>query len=416
MKYSKEFYEQQSLRRDRLKRQSQLSERKTTAQNLAKQGISTDDSQPYERERVLEDDLEDEALQIKQAQKNIAQLFKDKEEAAILLNRLRSVDSIPSFNAKFPRIFRELKSNYGDIKSDDAYYIILDVISSQNEALTNKSFDNILTSHMTQIKNEMKNINNKSEEQKLKDDLMKLDAVKKTYKRLNPEGKEILESLEDMETIINFVDDDGLNRIYNEEGNKDDEYIEEDDEYEEEERDENALIRQFSAEEIEQLFIDADNESLKGIATDLGINLKSLKAINTAKNNKKKGNNKRPSGAEYIAKRLIKANNEVNKEVKEEEEEEEEEENNAVIQELRAADIDKMFENKDDAFLQKVANALKMTLTSLKGTYTKKNNNLKIIIGTNKYANPSNKLELPLSGGEHIAMRVNSLPFKLIYN
>jgi hypothetical protein len=349
MKHSKEFYEQQSLRRDRLKRQAQLSERKTTAQNLAKQGISTDDSQPYERERVLEDDLEDEALQIKQAQKNIAQLFKDKEEAAILLNRLRGSDAIPSFNAKFPKIFRELKSNYGDISADDAYYIILDVISSHNEPLTNKSFAQILNSYVTQLKNEMKNVNNKNEAQRLQDDLMKLKAVKKTYKQLTSDGKEILENLDDMDGILDFVEDGKLNRLFDEEGDikdsgkayveddeddsKDDDEYEEDDEYEyedddykygEEEREEereqerkeereDSLIRRYTAADIAKFFKDGNDEKLEGIATVLGMNLKSLKGVNTRQNNRRRRSPEGPTGPEYIAAKL----REVNKVVEE---------------------------------------------------------------------------------------------------
>jgi hypothetical protein len=333
MKHSKEFYEQQSLRRDRLKRQAQLSERKTTAQNLAKQGISTDDSQPYERERVLEDDLEDEALQIKQAQKNIAQLFKDKEEAATLLNRLRESDLIPKFNAKFPRIFRELKSNYGDVTAYDAYYIIIDVLASNNEPLTNKSFAQILNAYVAQLKNEMKNINNKSEAQRLQDDLMKLDAVKKTYKQLNDSGKEILESLsEDRNRILDFVEEGELNRLFDEEGDidedikdsgdvyveddveDDDEDDDEDDEYNEEEYEEKEddLIKRLTAADIEQLFIDKDMEKLEDIAERLGMTLKSLKSVNTAKNNRKRSNPEGPTGPEYIAERLRDVNKEVN--------------------------------------------------------------------------------------------------------
>jgi hypothetical protein len=343
MKYSKEYLNQQSLRRDRLQRQAQLSERKTKAQNLAKQGISTDDSQPYERERVLEDDLEDEALQIKQAQKNIAQLFKDKEEAAILLNRLRESDLIPKFNAKFPRIFRELKSNYGDVTAYDAYYIIIDVLASNNEPLTNKSFAQILNAYVTQLKNEMKNINNKSEAQRLQDDLMKLDAVKKTYKQLNDSGKEILESLsEDRNRILDFVEEGELNRLFDEEGDIDEDikdsgdvFIEDDSDYDEEEK-----------KDYNDVYVEDDSD---------------------------------------------------------------EEENNKVLQEWTAADIDKMFKNNDTASLEGVANVLKMKLTGLKGTYTKKNNNLKSTIALNNVTIPSKQLKVPPSGAEYIAIRLNSL-------
>jgi hypothetical protein len=165
-----------------------------------------------------------------------------------------------------------------------------------------------------------------------------------------------------MNGILDFVEEGELNRLFDEEGDidedikdSDDVYIEEDDEYDEydeydeegreeddydeeleeydddddddeydeelereleqeqerkEER-EDSLIRRYTAADIAKLFKDRDNEKLEGIAIVLGMSLKSLKSVNTRKNNKKKLDIKGPTGPEYIAKNLREVNKKV---------------------------------------------------------------------------------------------------------
>ena len=289
MRPSKITLKQQSLRHERLARQASLSNRKVKAQSLAKQGISMQEPEPMRRN--LEDDLADEAYQLSEAQKNTKRLVEDLEEAAILLNKLRENDVILEFNEQFPKIFREIKTKFGRLTGNQAYNEIVAILTHANEPVSNKNFAQLLNAMFQDVKRDMQNAKSSSTHSQLEDEMLKLDAMQKTYKKLSKHSQKLLESIpKDKESFIDFVDEGELNRLFeedrqeiNEYGNIndiDDDIIVEDasDEDDDEDDDNNdALIRSTTARDIDEIFRIGNQEAISRLAEYLGKRPKDLK-------------------------------------------------------------------------------------------------------------------------------------------
>jgi hypothetical protein len=154
MKYSQEFLKQQAMRRERLRKTSNMSSRKVEAQSLAKQGLAQTDPLPIQRD--LEADLQDETLNISTAQKNTKRLIDDLKEASILLNELRENDLISDFNSMFPKIYSEVKSKYDILTGIQAFNVVYDIMTNANEPISNKNFMQALQGMYREIRNDLK--------------------------------------------------------------------------------------------------------------------------------------------------------------------------------------------------------------------------------------------------------------------
>jgi hypothetical protein len=142
----------------RLKLESKNSNIKVKAQIDAKDGIVY----PLEDTRSFADKQNDEFFQQEEGFTNVHnKLLKDKSEAQSLLKALIQNDMLSNFNINFPRIFREIKTNFTDLGSAEAFReikkIIAHVANSANEQPLNKkafadAISNLSTTHLMKVK------------------------------------------------------------------------------------------------------------------------------------------------------------------------------------------------------------------------------------------------------------------------
>ena len=102
-------------------------------------------TEPVEDSRSFAEKQADELYQQEEGFKNAKKLLDDPGEANKLIKTLIENNMLFDFNSNFPRIFREIKSNYGDVGSFDAFRLIrklLKEVANQDadKPLNNKDF------------------------------------------------------------------------------------------------------------------------------------------------------------------------------------------------------------------------------------------------------------------------------------
>ena len=216
-----------ALKKQRMLLQQGLQKQKIKAQNEAI-GFY-DESEQTMPKKSYEEQESDFNVQLAEASKNVYKLMADRNEASKLLEMIIQRDDIVDFNENFPRIFREIKTNFkNEIGAARAFQEIVKVINTKSDEPLDK--DTFITA--------LKSLYNMIDEL-TKDDIMKLQALELTYKSVNAEGKDEMEKIIDttqdpsevIKDISQFVLEGGLQEWFDNYNNpfKD---AEDDDEFE----------------------------------------------------------------------------------------------------------------------------------------------------------------------------------------
>ena len=174
-----------ALKKQRMLLQQGLQKQKIKAQNEAI-GFY-DESEQTMPKKSYEEQESDFNVQLAEASKNVYKLMADRNEASKLLEMIIQRDDIVDFNENFPRIFREIKTNFkNEIGAVRAFQEIVKVINTKSDEPLDK--DTFITA--------LKSLYNMIDEL-TKDDIMKLQALELTYKSVNAEGKDEMEKIID---------------------------------------------------------------------------------------------------------------------------------------------------------------------------------------------------------------------------
>jgi hypothetical protein len=210
------------LRRQRLNSEKQVSNKKVQAQQQVRQpSVDFDNGLP---EKDFEEQERDNEQQIKIASENVLKLVKNKNEAYTLLDMLVEHYVIYDFNINFPRILRELQTNFKNLGANRAFTEIIKIINKEEAPLNTSSFLYALESLYDRIKRDNGFNNGSDNGSDSSDDLNKVEAVMQTYENLDDEGKRKLEDAIDiqqsaetvLDEILDVISTKLLEKVYNE--------------------------------------------------------------------------------------------------------------------------------------------------------------------------------------------------------
>lgn len=137
----------------------------------------------------------DELLQQEMGLKNAMKLVGDDAVANDLFTLLRENDKVLLFNENFPRIFREIRSNYDKISAADAYreidYLVDSAVNKQNyKPMSVNEFNLKMTDLIDTLKDNLKTLgyqpSNTIEYEATLDDLHKVEALQKVRNDSDP--------------------------------------------------------------------------------------------------------------------------------------------------------------------------------------------------------------------------------------
>ena len=221
------------LRRQRMA--TQLANSKTRVQyQLENQGIYNTPP-PSAMQTDYETESNDISAQLKQANDNVNNLLTDKNQAAQLLNLITENNLVTQFNSSYPKIYREVKTNYGKIGAQQAYNIIIEILNGNDKPVNKQQFEKILDNMYKAVMqyqttkrqtDYMKKIIDISSVVDIDDLVDRIEATKQTYDNLDDLGKKTLLSdfddyneVQAIGSILKMSENYNLNNVYNQNQN-----------------------------------------------------------------------------------------------------------------------------------------------------------------------------------------------------
>jgi hypothetical protein len=235
------------------------------------------------------------------------QLISNKNEAYKLLDMLVEYNLVGEFNKQFPKILREIKTNFKNIGANKAFSEIDRIVSKTDVPLNAGDFRAILEGMYNDLIREQQKSrrgNNRTSKiidiTDIDDEINQVEALLLTYNSVDRNGQLQLEqtiSLDgDQDSILedvgSFLSSGGLDTIYNNFKNEDDDIIQKINN--QPIADDDQLIQEVTVKDIDEYFNNNDTDRLEQIVDALGYkDIKALKSMRTKR------------GTEYIWRKFL---------------------------------------------------------------------------------------------------------------